>query len=145
MTLLDHISRLGYQVLYLTARSFTQYRKTAAYLSSLEEKDVHLPPGPLLLEVTSLLGSLPTAVVGNQGDGKIAKLNRIRQLFPTNPFYSAYGNADHDIAAYKAVDINPDMIFRMDEDSFITSAGTGVRQSFAQHIKNVPNLYPHVE
>ena len=143
MTLLDHISRLGYQVLYLTARSFTQYRKTAAYLSSLEEKDVHLPPGPLLLEVTSLLGSL--AAVSNQGGGKIEKLDRLRQLFPTNPFYSAYGNADHDTEAYKAVDISPDMIFRMDEDSFITSAGTGVRQSFAQHIKNVPNLYPRVE
>ena len=51
---------------------------------------------------------------GNPEVQKIAKLARVRGIFRdgANPLYAAYGNRDTDIAAYRALSIPDDKIFR---------------------------------
>lgn len=83
----------GYKMLYLSARAIGQSRATRDYLRSIRQGDVNLPDGPLLLNPTSLLSAFHREVIEKKPElFKIACLNDIKALFPTNPFYAGYGN-----------------------------------------------------
>ena len=47
-----------------------------------------------------------------------------------------------DILAYKALSIDPDMIFTVMEDSSLVVEGTGLPTSYSNIINNVTNLFP---
>ena len=47
-----------------------------------------------------------------------------------------------DILAYKALSIDPDMIFHVMEDSSLVVEGTGLPTSYSNIINNVTNLFP---
>lgn len=143
VTLFSSLEARGYQLLYLTARPIGQSSTTHEYLNSLREGDKTMPEGPILLHFGSVINAIAEEVIrGTPEISKISKLNRVRGLFPSNPFYSAYGNKETDILAYKALNIDPDMIYKINEMSDITSEGNGVRTNFTQHINSVKQLYP---
>lgn len=87
------IEENGYKMLYLSARAIGQSRTTREYLRSIRQGDVNLPDGPLLLNPTSLLSAFHREVIEKKPElFKIACLNDIKALFPSNPFYAGYGN-----------------------------------------------------
>ena len=91
--LYSKIEENGYKMLYLSARAIGQSRTTREYLRSIRQGDVNLPDGPLLLNPTSLLSAFHREVIEKKPElFKIACLNDIKALFPSNPFYAGYGN-----------------------------------------------------
>lgn len=91
--LFSKIEENGYKMLYLSARAIGQSRATREYLRSIKQGDVNLPDGPLLLNPTSLLSAFHREVIEKKPElFKIACLNDIKALFPSNPFYAGYGN-----------------------------------------------------
>lgn len=91
--LYSKIEENGYKILYLSARAIGQSRTTREYLRSIRQGDVNLPDGPLLLNPTSLLSAFHREVIEKKPElFKIACLNDIKMLFPSNPFYAGYGN-----------------------------------------------------
>ena len=97
-------------------------------------------------------------------------LSKIKGLFPDNPFVAGFGNkvsfilltfiVDEaippridleylfaifqawDILAYKALNIDPNMIYKVMEDSSLVVEGTGVQTSYDNLINNVTTLFP---
>eukprot|EP00091_Calanus_sinicus_P022384 TRINITY_DN7073_c0_g1_i2.p1 TRINITY_DN7073_c0_g1~~TRINITY_DN7073_c0_g1_i2.p1 ORF type:complete len:345 (-),score=70.85 TRINITY_DN7073_c0_g1_i2:145-1179(-) len=140
------IADQGYTMVYLTNRAIGQSDMTREYIYSLKETPYHMPRGPVLLQVESLLGAFETEVIKGQPEvNKIAALSRVKGLFPGNPFYSGFGNKAWDILAYKALNMNPDMIFNVEDDSDLVSEGTGIPTNYTALIENVPLLYPLLE
>jgi len=141
--LYEKIQDQGYTVMYLSNRAIGQSDMTREYIYSLKENKFRMPRGPILLQVESLLGAFQTEVIKGQPEvNKIAALSRVKGLFPGNPFYAGFGNKAWDILAYKALNINPDMIFNVGEDSLLLSEGTGIPTNYTNLIENVPSLFP---
>jgi len=142
--LYSDIEDRGYMILYLTSRAIGQSDSTREYLFNLrEEGGYRMPVGPVLMQVNSVIDTVKTEVIDQDPEvQKIAKLARVKGLFTDNPLYAGYGNQDSDIIAYKALNIDLDRIFRMDESSFITVIGTGLKSNFTQHINIVNDIYP---
>jgi len=139
------IADQGYHIVYLTNRAIGQSDMTREYIYSLAESPYRMPRGPVLLQVESLLGAFETEVIKGQPEvNKIAALSRVKGLFPGNPFISGFGNKAWDILAYKALNINPDMIFNVGEDSILISEGTGNPTNYTNLIEQVPFLYPSI-
>eukprot|EP00092_Neocalanus_flemingeri_P061922 GFUD01074610.1.p1 GENE.GFUD01074610.1~~GFUD01074610.1.p1 ORF type:complete len:346 (+),score=61.46 GFUD01074610.1:342-1379(+) len=137
------IANQGYQIVYLTNRAIGQSDMTREYIYSLAETPYEMPRGPVLLQVESLLGAFQTEVIKGQPEvNKIAALSRVKGLFPENPLFSGFGNKAWDILAYKALNINPDMIFNVGEDSILISEGTGIPTNYTNLIDKVSFMYP---
>eukprot|EP00092_Neocalanus_flemingeri_P006709 GFUD01007247.1.p1 GENE.GFUD01007247.1~~GFUD01007247.1.p1 ORF type:complete len:341 (+),score=59.15 GFUD01007247.1:196-1218(+) len=137
------IANQGYQIVYLTNRAIGQSDMTREYIYSLTETPYKMPRGPVLLQVESLLGAFQTEVIKGQPEvNKIAALSRVKGLFPENPLFSGFGNKAWDILAYKALNINPDMIFNVGEDSILISEGTGIPTNYTNLIDRVSFMYP---
>ena len=91
--LFSKVEENGYKMLYLSARAIGQSRATREYLRSIQQGDVKLPDGPLLLNPTSLISAFHREVIERKPEQfKIACLSDIQALFPQNPFYAGYGN-----------------------------------------------------
>lgn len=91
--LFTKIEKNGYKLLYLSARAIGQSRATRDYLRSIQQGNVKLPDGPLLLNPTSLISAFHREVIERKPEQfKIACLSDIKALFPENPFYAGYGN-----------------------------------------------------
>jgi len=141
--LYQKIAEQGYTILYLSNRAIGQSDMTREYIYSLKERPYTMPRGPVLLQVESLLGAFKTEVIKGQPEvNKIAALSRVKGLFPGNPFYSGFGNKAWDILAYKALNMNPDLIFNVEEDSRLISEGTGIPANYTSLIDNIQSLYP---
>eukprot|EP00092_Neocalanus_flemingeri_P018333 GFUD01019842.1.p1 GENE.GFUD01019842.1~~GFUD01019842.1.p1 ORF type:complete len:341 (+),score=59.74 GFUD01019842.1:77-1099(+) len=137
------IANQGYQIVYLTNRAIGQSDMTREYIYSLAEAPYKMPRGPVLLQIESLLGALQTEVIVGQPEvNKIAALNRVKGLFPVNPFFSGFGNKAWDILAYKALNIDPDMIFSVGEDSILISEGTRIFTNYTDLMERVSIMYP---
>jgi len=141
--LYQKIAEQGYTILYLSNRAIGQSDMTREYIYSLKERPYTMPRGPVLLQVESLLGAFKTEVIKGQPEvNKIAALSRVKGLFPGNPFYSGFGNKAWDILAYKALNMNPDLIFNVEEDSRLISEGTGIPANYTSLVDNIQSLYP---
>jgi len=140
------ISDQGYTILYLTNRAIGQSDMTRNYLESLRESGYKMPEGPILLQVDSVLGAFETEVINGQPEvNKIVALSRIGGLFPDNPFVAGFGNKDHDILSYKALSIDPNMVFWVNEDSSILVEGSGQKTDYDNLINNISQIFPSVE
>jgi len=143
--LYSKIAEQGYTVVYLTNRAIGQSDMTREYIYSLTENQYRMPKGPVLLQVESLLNAFQTEVITGQPEvNKIALLSRIRGLFPANPFFAGFGNKAWDILAYKALSIDPNMIFNVDEESSLVIEGSGLRTTYRDLINNIDNIFPPV-
>jgi len=78
---------------------------------------------------------------------KIAALNDIAALFPpgSNPFYAGFGNRDTDVAAYKAVGVNPARIFIVNPAGEVRSkGGAHFATSYPSICDIVDDVFPSV-
>jgi len=138
------ISEQGYMLIYLSSRAIGQSDNTRDYIYSLREGNYTMPRGPIFLRVDSIFNAFATEVIdGNPEVQKISKLARVRGLFPGNPHYAAYGNKETDITAYKALNIQTQRIYKLDEDSLITTVSSGDVSNFTQHTELVQDNYPN--
>lgn len=135
----------GYTMVYLTNRAIGQSDMTRQYIYSLTENQYKMPVGPILLQVESLLNAFQTEVITGQPEvNKIALLSRIRGLFQTNPFVAGFGNKAWDILSYKALNIDPNMIFNVDEESNLVIEGSGLKTSYREIIDNINDIFPAI-
>eukprot|EP00088_Acartia_fossae_P009277 TRINITY_DN14484_c1_g1_i5.p1 TRINITY_DN14484_c1_g1~~TRINITY_DN14484_c1_g1_i5.p1 ORF type:complete len:344 (-),score=43.26 TRINITY_DN14484_c1_g1_i5:179-1210(-) len=142
--LYSKIADQGYKIIYLTSRAIGQSESTREYLFNLREKGgFRMPVGPVMMQVNSIIDTVKTEVIDQDPEvQKIAKLARVRGLFASNPLFAGYGNQDSDIIAYKALNIDLNRIFRLDEESNLRTIGTGLQQNVSQHILDVSDIYP---
>jgi hypothetical protein len=110
----------GYRIVYLTSRGLSQADLIHAKLQrgSLENRDLSLPNGPVLLSPDRLLASdNEDPLTSVTRDFKFAALNGIRTLFPqdVNPFYAAFGNTYADSVVFTQVGVFPGKVFLVDQ------------------------------
>ncbi|CCH59544.1 hypothetical protein TBLA_0B07260 [Henningerozyma blattae CBS 6284] len=80
--LFSEISKNGYNILYLTARSAGQADSTRNYLNSILQDGVKLPAGPVILSPDRTMAALRREVILKKPEiFKIACLNDIRSLY----------------------------------------------------------------
>ena len=83
--LYNRIHGNGYAMLYLTARAIGQAGATRSYLDKLRQEESSLPDGPVVMSPDGLLKCLNREVIKRKPqEFKIACLNKIRRLFPSN-------------------------------------------------------------
>jgi len=58
---------------------------------------------------------------------------------------AGFGNKDHDILSYKALSIDPNMVFWVNEDSSILVEGSGQKTDYDNLINNISQIFPSVE
>ena len=105
-SLFSKIRSNGYKVVYLSARSISQATETKAYLQSLRQGDLRLPPGPLLLNPESALRSFKREVIDRRPEiFKIKCLDTLKDLYDRNPYFAGYGNKATDVAAYQVIKV----------------------------------------
>jgi len=113
---------LGYQVVYLTARSISMECNTRKYISELG-----LPSGPLLTSRKTVAGALSSEILKKDAKfGKVEHLCNILSLFPhgTNPIVAGFGNNENDNWAYRKVGIPDSHIFIVNKRSEILVCGS---------------------
>lgn len=62
------IAVLGYKIVYLTARSFSEYSTTRKYIESVQHDQFKLPPGPILMYPKSFFSMLKSDVITKTAD-----------------------------------------------------------------------------
>eukprot|EP01128_Nolandella_sp_AFSM9_P002209 TRINITY_DN12595_c0_g1_i1.p1 TRINITY_DN12595_c0_g1~~TRINITY_DN12595_c0_g1_i1.p1 ORF type:complete len:666 (-),score=136.21 TRINITY_DN12595_c0_g1_i1:100-2097(-) len=133
--LYSDIDKNGYRVMYLTARAIGQSSLTKDYISSLTQslpgsglseetvKQTRLPDGPVFMSPDRLLRSFSREVIQRTPhEFKMACLNAVSGLFPSNPFYAGFGNRISDTISYKGVGVPESRIFEINHFGEITTA-----------------------
>lgn len=129
--LFNEISRNGYNIMYLTARSAGQSDSTRSYLRSINQDGNQLPHGPVVLSPDRTMAALRREVILKKPEVfKIACLNDIRSLYfnknaqdeiedneekPT-PFFAGFGNRITDALSYRTVGIPSSRIFTINTE-----------------------------
>ncbi|QFZ26618.1 putative phosphatidic acid phosphohydrolase [Clavispora lusitaniae] len=122
--LFSDISRNGYNILYLTARSAGQADTTRQYLHSIVQDGYKLPKGPVILSPDRTIAALKREIILKKPEVfKMACLRDIKSLFfskqgehpdiddDRTPFYAGFGNRITDAISYKSVKIPSHRIF----------------------------------
>eukprot|EP00026_Physarum_polycephalum_P009837 Phypoly_transcript_09974.p1 GENE.Phypoly_transcript_09974~~Phypoly_transcript_09974.p1 ORF type:complete len:381 (+),score=79.61 Phypoly_transcript_09974:105-1247(+) len=121
VTCFNAIYRLGYKILYLTARSVSMDVVTRKYLD-----DLNLPAGPLLLSSKGFMEAFTSEVITKDSKmGKFEHLSNVMRLFPPSndvPIVAGFGNNENDEWAYKEAGVPPDYIFIVNKKSEILVA-----------------------
>lgn len=130
--LFTEISKNGYNIMYLTARSAGQADSTRSYLRSINQEGNKLPAGPVILSPDRTMAALRREVILKKPEVfKIACLNDIRSLYfhrdintdnnddneekPT-PFFAGFGNRITDALSYRTVGIPSSRIFTINTE-----------------------------
>ncbi|OBA20391.1 LNS2-domain-containing protein [Metschnikowia bicuspidata var. bicuspidata NRRL YB-4993] len=125
--LFQDITRNGYNILYLTARSVGQADTTRQYLDSINQDGMRLPKGPVILSPDRTMAALHREIILKKPEVfKMACLRDINSLFfaappagrepdlaanDRTPFYAGFGNRITDAISYRSVQIPSHRIF----------------------------------
>ena len=135
VSLYSTIVKHGYKIMYLSSRAIGQSNQTKNYLRNLEENDLKLPHGPVVLSPDRLFQSLAREVIYKRPqDFKVPALRDIKNLFPKNrpsPFYAGFGNRDSDKIAYKSVGVEPGKIFIVNPKGVIVTENLTISHSYS--------------
>ena len=134
-TLFLDISKNGYNIIYLTARSAGQADATRQYLNSINQAGVSLPKGPVILSPDRTMAALRREIImKNPEVFKMVCLRDIKSLFfqksegqnkesnaddaedDHTPFYAGFGNRITDAISYRSVHIPSHRIFTINPD-----------------------------
>ncbi|RKP32105.1 LNS2-domain-containing protein [Metschnikowia bicuspidata] len=134
-TLFLDISKNGYNIIYLTARSAGQADTTRQYLNSINQDGVNLPKGPVILSPDRTMAALRREIIlKNPEVFKMVCLRDIKSLFfqkiegqnkeddaddaedDHTPFYAGFGNRITDAISYRSVHIPSHRIFTINPD-----------------------------
>lgn len=153
VTCFQTLYKLGYKILYLTARSVTMDTITRKYLD-----DLQLPAGPLLLSYKGFMDAITSEVITR--DAKLIKfehLSNIIKIFPSSnevPIVAGFGNNENDEWAYTEAKVPPDHIFIVNKKSeiIVGKAKTSYEvvqkevcnffKDLVDHLKNSSELLP---
>jgi len=146
-SLFSKISCNGYKVVYLSARSISQATETKAYLQSLSQGNLRLPPGPLLLNPESALRSFKREVIDKRPEiFKIKCLDTLKDLYYRNPYFAGYGNKPTDVAAYQAVGISLSHIFIINKSGSVQhQVSESVVTSYRQQADMLDMIFPPIQ
>lgn len=68
LSIFTKVAARGYNLVYLTARTFSDYSGTRKYIEELGQKDHRLPRGPILMYPKSFINVLRTDLVTKTAD-----------------------------------------------------------------------------
>jgi len=141
--LFQQISAQGYQLMYITARSFKLTQRTRSYLEKLQ-----LPKGPLLCATCGIRKSLIDEVYyRDPSQHKLKHMMAVSSIFPVSekPFFAAFGNTQKDDFCYSCVGVPSEMTFNVNKHSQIEVKILGVSStSYSKMIEFVPTLFPKI-
>ncbi|XP_065063283.1 phosphatidate phosphatase LPIN3-like [Rhopilema esculentum] len=144
--LFTNIAKNGYRFVYLSARAIGQAELTRNFLRSVQQGELRLPSGPVLLSPTSLVTAFQKEVIEKKPEEfKIACLKDIKKIFPPNrsPFYSGFGNRVNDVWAYRALGIPISRIFTINYKGEIKHELTcAFSSSYAKLDSLVDQIFP---
>jgi phosphatidate phosphatase PAH1 len=148
VSLYSTIEKHGYKLMYLSSRPIGQSNQTKNYLGNLEENDLKLPHGPVVLSPDRLFQSLAREVIYKRPqDFKVPALRDIRNLFPKNqpsPFYAGFGNRDSDKIAYKSVGVPPGKIFIVNSSGVIVTENLTMGHSYSSIHELKHHVFPDI-
>ena len=107
----------GYQIVYLTARSFVMSNITHYLLGNINEDGCMMPIGPIFMNPWGLIKSIHAELVRKTSHlYKIGMLTTIKSLFDEShqPLYAGFGNKSADANAYRTAGIRDMLIFITD-------------------------------
>lgn len=149
--LFTDIALNGYNVMYLTARSVGQADSTRAYLRTIEQDGMRVPPGPVILSPDRTLAALKREVVLKKPEVfKMACLNDLKNLYGEkegSPFYAGFGNKITDALSYRSVGIPSSRIFTINpvgEVHMELLELAGYRSSYVYINELVDHFFPPV-
>ncbi|CAI4682524.1 CPI_1c_G0041480.mRNA.1.CDS.1 [Saccharomyces cerevisiae] len=158
--LFSEISRNGYNILYLTARSAGQADSTRSYLRSIVQNGSKLPNGPVILSPDRTMAALRREVILKKPEVfKIACLNDIRSLYfedsdnemdteeKSTPFFAGFGNRITDALSYRTVGIPSSRIFTINTEGEVHMELlelAGYRSSYIHINELVDHFFPPV-
>ena len=124
--LFSKIADNGYKIVYLSARSLGQSFNTKEYLEGVEQENLKLPEGPVILNPAGVMGALIQEVVIKKPDEfKIGALQTVKDLFSSflrkNVFVAGFGNKLTDVVAYNALEIPKNRIYTINTHGQIVS------------------------
>lgn len=104
--LYTNIAKNGYHFLYLTSRAIGQASYTREYLANVEQDQLKLPEGPVLLSPDRLVQAFTREVIQRRPqEFKMQCLKDVKRLFGSgaSPFYAGFGNRITDAMSYRSV------------------------------------------
>ncbi|DAZ94867.1 TPA: hypothetical protein N0F65_008169 [Lagenidium giganteum] len=141
------LARNGYRIIYLTSHGLSQADAIHEMLRPASDDDPILPRGPVLLSPTSLL-AIDGNEVNDSREFKVAALNGIRALFPTdvNPFYAAFGKTYADSVVFTQVGVFPGKVFLVDEGDGRLRHRTmmNYKESYLSLMEFVDKMFPPI-
>jgi phosphatidate phosphatase LPIN len=145
------LEQRGFKIVYLTARSFGEFRNTRTYLDGVVSGADRLPRGPILLSPQSFVGTLRTDIVTKTSDVlsadqifKTRMLKEIQKAFRSDRcLVSGFGNQPSDAVAYSSVGMHPNFVFII-KDSIIHMLSGKFKFTMESFFNNVENLFPAV-
>lgn len=152
----------GYNIMYLTARSVGQADSTRYYLENIDQENVKLPSGPVILSPDRTMAALHREVILKKPEVfKMACLNDIKSLFDSSaviteagnesrktPFYAGFGNRITDALSYRSVGIPSSRIFTINPDGDVHMELlelAGYRSSYLHISELVDHFFPPVK
>eukprot|EP01112_Ceratiomyxa_fruticulosa_P021974 TRINITY_DN7920_c0_g1_i1.p1 TRINITY_DN7920_c0_g1~~TRINITY_DN7920_c0_g1_i1.p1 ORF type:complete len:610 (-),score=119.22 TRINITY_DN7920_c0_g1_i1:41-1870(-) len=140
--LFSHLYKLGYKVVYLTARSYKVEGLTRKYLSGLNE----LPKGPVLFSPLDLFDSITSEMVTKNPE--VEKINHLREIlnpFPKGkvPFVAGFGNTKNDEFCYNTVGIPSSRIYLIDKNSEIVFTAEDAKLSKTSYLNILRDIELH--
>jgi phosphatidate phosphatase PAH1 len=71
ISIYNKLVKQGYTIIYLTARSFSEYGYTRRYLDTVKHDTLLLPRGPLLMYPKSFMSVMRSEIVAKTADVRI--------------------------------------------------------------------------
>lgn len=136
--LFQDINRNGYNIIYLTARSVGQADTTRTYLKSIvQENNIKLPPGPVILSPDRLMAALRREVILKKPEVfKMSCLGDIRSLYYTT---EASGKNKKFPARNNLYDDDDDYIYDNDKTPFYAGFGNKITDAISYRSVNIPS------
>ena len=136
----------GYRMVYLTARSFTEYKTTRRYLDDVMSGEHKLPRGPVLLYPSTFMGGLRQELVKKtQHVYKSNMLRDVQRAFASTSCIAAgFGNQQSDAVAYRQVGVHDNFNFVI-KDSIIHMLSGLYKFTLESFYANLNMLFPSLK
>ena len=126
----NQLDKRSYKIIYLSARSICQADITRNLVRSVNQNNIQMPAGPILLNPNQIFSAFKTELITKTAAQiKLICLENIKTLFGDlcSPFYAGFGNRDSDATTYRTMFIPDSHIFLINADGLIA---TGQNNTF---------------
>lgn len=120
VSLYNQLVEHDFTVIYLSARPIDIINSTRKFLQEINQNDIKLPQGPVIVCPDGFFHSLKREVIDKEPDVfKIPTLETLAKLFTFDgtPFVIGFGNTETDVKSYSRVGVQRSRIFLFDKNS----------------------------